>query len=211
MQEYLRRTVLAIDDDITILTTIRNILSSSYEVSLAKSVDMAWTILNNNQVDLILLDVEMPNVSGLTFIEVLKKLSPFYYVPVIFVTSHATAYVIRKAKEAGAEGFIVKPFTARTLLNKIDTFFAGYPVPEGKAALVQKLHQLGDACKRGQSVQIEELIDEVLQIHCNDLDLDNRVIEICKHARQLDYKEAIARIAEIVEQLSNSQVPSGSS
>jgi CheY-like chemotaxis protein len=161
---------------------------------------MAWTILNNNRVDLILLDVEMPNVSGLAFIEILKKLSTYYYIPVIFVTSHATPEVIRKAKEEGAKDFIVKPFTARTLADKVDGFFAFFKEPEGKEALIQKLHLFDEACKRGQSGQIDAIAEELLKIHCNDLDLDARVMEICRLAQQLDYKAAIAKTAQLFEQ-----------
>ena len=60
-----KKSILVIDDDITALTVLRKILEHDFDVSLAKSVEMAWSVLNITVVDLILLDVEMPNISGL--------------------------------------------------------------------------------------------------------------------------------------------------
>jgi putative two-component system response regulator len=202
MRENERKTILAIDDDITILTSIRSILSGKYEVSLAKSADMAWTILNNNRIDLILLDVEMPDTTGLEFMAILKKLTAYYYIPVIFVTSHATPEVIRRAKEAGADAFVVKPFAARTLLIKIESVFESLgEKADERDILIRLLHLLDDACKKGLSVEIERLIDELAKIHIG-LQMDGLIVEISKHAHQLDYKEAIAATARALELLS---------
>jgi CheY-like chemotaxis protein len=202
MPEGTRKTILAIDDDVTTLTSLRGILSGTYDVSLAKSADIAWTILNHNRVDLILLDVEMPKVSGLAFMEILKKLSAFYYLPVIFVTSHATPEVIRAAKESGARDFVVKPFAARTLLEKLENFFAAPGEPEGREALIRALHRLDEACRKGQAGGVENLVEEIARIHCNDLDMDARIIEICKYAQQFDYNEAAVKIGQALEVLS---------
>ncbi|GHV71869.1 hypothetical protein AGMMS49928_25840 [Spirochaetia bacterium] len=203
MSEKLKKTIMAIDDDITVLTSIRTILAGHFEVCLAKSADMAWTILNNNtRVDMILLDVEMPNVSGIEFVEILKKLSSYYYIPVIFVTSHATPEVIRKAKENGAVGFIAKPFAARTLLEKINSYFVKSGEQFGnQEILIQKLRLMDNACKKGLSSETEKLADQLSKIHIN-LDTDSRVIDICKYAHALEYKTAVEKITETLEFLS---------
>ena len=85
-----RTTILAIDDDITILTTICRILEGSYEVGLAKNLDIAKTILQTTSVDLILLDMEMPGASGMKFLETLHDDPSYYHIPVIIVSSHGT-------------------------------------------------------------------------------------------------------------------------
>ena len=74
-----RKTILAIDDDITILASIRSILTKSFDVSCAKNIEIAKTILGTTEVDLILLDMEIPGVSGMEFLETLHKNSAFYH------------------------------------------------------------------------------------------------------------------------------------
>jgi len=65
-----KKTILAIDDDISTLTTIRSILDRNYEISLAKNINIAKTILNKTTVDMILLDMDLPGISGMDFLNI---------------------------------------------------------------------------------------------------------------------------------------------
>jgi CheY-like chemotaxis protein len=70
-------------------------------------------------VDLILLDIEMPGMSGFEALEHIKKLPNAEHVPVIFVTSHVSTDLIAKALKSGAKDYIMKPFEPEVLIRKV--------------------------------------------------------------------------------------------
>jgi DNA-binding response OmpR family regulator len=70
-------------------------------------------------VDLILLDIEMPEVSGFEYLKQLQQNPQYSTIPVIFVTSHATREFFVAAINSGAKDFVVKPISADILKEKI--------------------------------------------------------------------------------------------
>jgi CheY-like chemotaxis protein len=114
-----KKLILAVDDMVVNLHMMQSILESVYHVSLAKKADIALQILRSVKVDLILLDVEMPDISGFDFLENLKANPEYASIPVIMVTSHGTEDIISKATLGGARDFIVKPVDSASLLQKI--------------------------------------------------------------------------------------------
>ncbi|MDR1307260.1 MAG: response regulator [Treponema sp.] len=114
-----KKVVLAVDDMAVSLTTIRTILQHEYDVRLAKSAALALEMLKQIKVDLILLDIEMPEISGLEFVGLLKKNPELKNIPVIFVTSHANPQFIDQAMAFEAEGYIVKPFIPEALIKRV--------------------------------------------------------------------------------------------
>jgi putative two-component system response regulator len=117
------KTILAIDDILPNLSIIKNILEGSFEVCLAKSAETASLILKTNKIDLILLDIEMPGMSGFDYLKQLRESSKYRHIPVIFVTSHATKNFFVEAMNAGARDFIVKPISPPVLMEKIYAVF----------------------------------------------------------------------------------------
>ena len=114
-----KKIVLAVDDMAVSLTTIRTILQHEYDVRLAKSAALALEMLKTINVALILLDIEMPEISGLEFVALLKKSPELKDIPVIFVTSHANPQFIDQAMAFEAEGYIVKPFIPDALIKRV--------------------------------------------------------------------------------------------
>jgi CheY-like chemotaxis protein len=70
-------------------------------------------------VDLILLDIEMPGLSGIDLFTIIKGNPMYAAIPVVFVTAHAQSDIIGKAMDLGAKGYIVKPFKGSDLIDKI--------------------------------------------------------------------------------------------
>ncbi|MDR2782386.1 MAG: response regulator [Treponema sp.] len=104
------KTILAIDDSPEILESLNGILGDDYDVRLAKTASAAWTALRLTEVNLILLDIEMPGMSGFDFLETIHTTRPEYKdIPVIFISSYADQETIDKALNMGAVGYIVKP------------------------------------------------------------------------------------------------------
>jgi putative two-component system response regulator len=100
--------------------TVRSILRKYYEVSVAKSGSVGFQVLTHKKADLILLDIEMPEMDGFEFMELLQDKPDFKDIPVIFVTSTATPEFVLKASKAGAKGYVVKPVDPDILLKKVE-------------------------------------------------------------------------------------------
>jgi len=114
-----RPIILVVDDAAANLTLCRGILGDEYDVRLAKSGKMALTALTQFRPDVILLDIEMPDMSGFDVMAAINKRTELLHVPVIFVTSHATEQLVVKAVELGAFSYVVKPFDVDVLRTKI--------------------------------------------------------------------------------------------
>jgi putative two-component system response regulator len=116
--------ILAVDDMSMNLRTIKTILEKEYEVRLAKSGELALGILKNTPVRLVLLDIEMPGMSGFEVIDEIKKRPHCKNTPVIFITSHATPELIVSAYEHGAGDYIIKPINPQVLEKKVQALLA---------------------------------------------------------------------------------------
>lgn len=114
-----RKVVLVVDDSSANLQLCKGLLSSEYDVRLAKSGKMALAALAKVCPDIILLDIEMPDMTGFEVLSEIKENLKLKEIPVIFVTSHATEKLIIKAVDNGATDYLVKPFTSDVLMAKI--------------------------------------------------------------------------------------------
>jgi putative two-component system response regulator len=113
------KQILVVDDNLSILKQISAHLAGEYEVSLAKSGLLALQICMREKPDLILLDIEMPDLDGFDVIARLKQNPYLDRIPVIFLTaSHDTVTEV-KALESGARDFITKPVEKSILLHRI--------------------------------------------------------------------------------------------
>jgi CheY-like chemotaxis protein len=126
------------------LRTIKVNLDKFFDVRLAKSGELALSILKNTRVDLILLDIEMPDMSGFEVLEFIKKLPELKDIPVIFVTSHVSTELITRAMKSGVKDYIMKPFEPEVLLRKVYAALNGVNVKDvfigkdGKCFIVPK-------------------------------------------------------------------------
>ena len=114
------RSILIVDDNLASLKQISAQLAKNYEVSLAKSGELALQICAREQPDLILLDVEMPEMDGFATITRLKEDPVLRHIPVIFLTGNHDPSTEVKCLESGAMDFITKPANAEILKHRID-------------------------------------------------------------------------------------------
>jgi putative two-component system response regulator len=122
METSAKRTILAIDDMSVNLRTIKSILGNEYDVRVAKQVGSALLVLDSTKIDLVLLDIELPGeISGLDFLRLLKNQLTLCDIPVIMVTSSTSRENIEEAIKRGARDYVLKGFTAETLLSKVHT------------------------------------------------------------------------------------------
>lgn len=105
----LLKKVLVVDDDVTTLHILKNTLKEMCQVTLVTSAQQALSFLSKSQPDLILLDVEMPQMNGYELIRILKQ-SPLYHdIPVIFLTGLEGQDSELTALRLGALDYMQKP------------------------------------------------------------------------------------------------------
>lgn len=110
--------ILTVDDSASIRLTTRVALSNAgYTVTEAVDGQDGLAKLNGGQFDLIVTDLNMPNMDGLTMIRELRKLPAHTGVPVIFLTTESDSDVKQQAKAAGATGWLTKPFDPESLVK----------------------------------------------------------------------------------------------
>jgi len=116
------KTIFAVDDSDTNLSTAKKTLESRYKVFTMPSAAKMFTLLEKITPDLILLDIEMPEMSGFEALISLKANPVYKDIPVIFLTGYANNDNIEASGfELGVVDFIAKPFSTHVLLNRIKT------------------------------------------------------------------------------------------
>ncbi|MCL2845265.1 MAG: response regulator [Chitinivibrionia bacterium] len=117
--ENIREKIIVVDDMSYFLSGIKYELEKYYEVFPATSVEKMFQILKNITPDMILLDVNMPGVSGYEAIKILKADADYADIPVIFLTSQNDKASENKGLSLGAAAYVSKPFTPSLLLKTI--------------------------------------------------------------------------------------------
>ena len=114
--------VLVVDDSSVIRQQLSIALSQAgFEVMEAcDGVDGLNQFAANDGIDLIVSDVNMPNMNGLEMVESIKKDPKGPATPVVMLTTEGDPGLIKRAKEAGAKGWMVKPFNADMLIKTIN-------------------------------------------------------------------------------------------
>ncbi|GHV91759.1 hypothetical protein AGMMS50268_22620 [Spirochaetia bacterium] len=192
-----KKTILAVDDNVASLSIIKNILEGLFNVCLAKSASVALSVLQANNIDLILLDMDMPGVSGMDLLTNLKNDPAYYHIPVIFVTSHASQEVIRNVIEAGARGFVVKPINTKSLFEKINKLLADTRRLVSRDYLTRTLLILKDNCQQGNAVRVENLISELRSMRYG-IHIDPLLKDICRPAENHNPRAMAALIDKII-------------
>lgn len=111
--------ILVVDDSITTRTLEQNILiAHGYRVSVATDGQEAWDMIRQKPFDLVITDVEMPNMNGFELTELIKHSEKYADIPVVIVTSLSRDSEKQRGIEVGADGYIVKgQFEAKALLD----------------------------------------------------------------------------------------------
>jgi putative two-component system response regulator len=116
-----KKTVFIVDDMGTNLTVAVEALEKQYRVLSMVSAAKMFAILEKIKPDVILLDIEMPEMDGFEALRQLKSLRTFANIPVIFLTSLNNEETEALGFELGVVDFITKPFSVPVLLNRIKT------------------------------------------------------------------------------------------
>jgi len=120
----MKKNILCIDDIKTNLFTMQSVIESAdenlYEVFIAESATDGLDIILRNKIDLILLDIMMPEIDGFEAAKMIKSNKKTKNIPIIFVTAKNDDGTIEACYNIGAVDYINKPFNAVELLNRIE-------------------------------------------------------------------------------------------
>lgn len=113
-------TALVLEDDDAVRTLVQKLLESDgYTVLTAADGLEGLLQLEQHRVDVILCDMMMPNLDGMTFTRAIKKHADTRQVPVIFLTAKTDTRTVAEGISAGAKFYLTKPFNHAELLQKV--------------------------------------------------------------------------------------------
>jgi two-component system chemotaxis response regulator CheY len=112
--------VLTVDDSVSLRKLVANTLASAgHQVAEASNGAEALEVIKTRMFNLIISDINMPVMDGLTFIKHVRVLAAYKYTPILVLTTEMDPAKKKVAKESGATGWLVKPFDPEQLLNTI--------------------------------------------------------------------------------------------
>ena len=117
--------VLVVDDFSTMRRIIKNILRQLGFTNVVEADDgtTAWDVLNKDKIEFIISDWNMPQMTGIDLLRKVRASEEFGDLPFLMVTAEAQQENIIEAVQAKVSNYIVKPFTAETMKQKIDKIF----------------------------------------------------------------------------------------
>jgi two-component system chemotaxis response regulator CheY len=120
---------LVVDDFSTMRRIVRNLLKELGFANVQEAEDGvdALNKLRGESFDFVVSDWNMPNMTGIELLREIRADASLKHLPVLMVTAEAKKENIIMAAQAGASGYVVKPFTAATLDEKLKKIFAAFP------------------------------------------------------------------------------------
>ena len=127
-KEHAKKRILVVDDNAVSLRAMKEVLSGKFSVSIVNSGVSAITFLTKNKVDLILLDYEMPVVSGPQVLEMIKEEPTIEAPPVMFLTSRNDVQSVKTALALKPVKYLLKSVPSSELIETIEEYFETHSV-----------------------------------------------------------------------------------
>lgn len=125
-----RSKILIVDDEADIRKIVRLLLEKKgYEVSEAANGELAVDAVAKGGIDLVIMDIMMPKMSGIEATEIIRKSSAL---PILFLTAKSLVRDKESAYMSGGDDYIVKPFSSAELVMKVEAMLRRYKVYKGK-------------------------------------------------------------------------------
>ena len=116
------RTILSVDDSPVVQTMIKRLIGDRYHLLLADNAMDALNLLNRETIDLLLLDVTMPDIDGLELCRTLRKINKFSNLPVIMLTAKDGMFNKIKGQMAGSTHYLTKPINQQKLMEVLNKY-----------------------------------------------------------------------------------------
>lgn len=114
------KTIMVVDDSASIRMVVGIALrGAGYEVIEAKDGKDAITKLTGQKIHLIISDVNMPNMDGISFVKAVKQMPNYRFTPIIMLTTESDESKKREGQAAGAKAWVVKPFKPEQMIGAV--------------------------------------------------------------------------------------------
>jgi two-component system chemotaxis response regulator CheY len=115
------RTIMVVDDSVAVRQMVGLALrSAGYEVIEGRDGQDALKQLDGRKVHLIISDVNMPNMDGISFVKAVKEKQAYRFTPIIMLTTESQDAKKREGQAAGAKAWVVKPFSPPQLISAVE-------------------------------------------------------------------------------------------
>ena len=120
-------TILVVDDSATTRSLVASYLAGWGEVEVLEAASgfEALRVLPSRAVDLIVTDINMPDINGLELISFVRANPNYRHIPVVIISTENSAEDRKRGLELGASGYLVKPFAAEALLAAVEAALGG--------------------------------------------------------------------------------------
>lgn len=114
------KTVMIVDDSASLRQVVKMALTGAgYNVIEAGDGKAALALLDGRQVNMVVCDVNMPNMNGIEFVKEAKKLAAYKFMPILMLTTESQESKKEEGKAAGAKAWMVKPFSPTQLVSAV--------------------------------------------------------------------------------------------
>jgi len=160
----MKKTVLIVDDEPNARAGLRNVLREmGCAVLEAANGTEGIALFRNNNIDMVLTDLRMPGVGGMSVLESIRKENPA--IPVVLITAYGTGEAARDALQKGAYDFISKPFDIDTIELVIRRALKMADLEQENESLKNRIAEKGHLdCIIGKSSRIQHLFDIIRQV-----------------------------------------------
>lgn len=179
-------SILVVDDDKMNLMLTQKILGIRYDVSCVSSGKEAILYLQDNVPDMILLDLHMPEMSGLEVLDEIRNMDKVSDVPVIFLTADSERKTEIEIFKAGAMDYIQKPFIAEVVIRRISRILELYHYQQSLQQEVdQKTTELRESNRKFNNLSMQVAMALASAIDAKDTYTNGHSVRVAEYSREL--------------------------
>lgn len=178
--------ILVVDDDKMNLAIVHKMLGIRYDVTCVSSGMDAISYLNNNVPDMILLDLHMPEMSGLEVLEKIREQDKLSDIPVVFLTADNDRKTEIDIFKAGAMDFIQKPFVAEVVIQRISRILELYHYQKSlQREIDKKTEELRESNRRVTNVLSQMIMALGSAIDAKDVYTNGHSERVAKYSGEI--------------------------
>ncbi|MDD5895002.1 MAG: response regulator, partial [Prevotellaceae bacterium] len=177
-------TMLIVEDNTELLEMMARLLRKKYNVATARNGQQAWYIIQRQELDIVITDVMMPVMDGIELTRVIKQSADYGQLPVVMLTAKTNDKDRNVAFEAGADEYIIKPFSINDLCLRVDNIIANRRRIRDRFSSQTEYEVAEQHYSNPDEVFIKRAI-ECVKAHIDDYDRESFARDMCLSSSSL--------------------------